>query len=194
LVDDRAQISTGGETIAFDPIDGQLYHASGFGTPNTGQIFEKIDPVTLTATNIPLSVDTYNDATALTHWTGNMFLLGDLSSKLFVVTSDGKVRFLSTLDHIAKGLVFAGTPPTTCPPAANTLFGAANQGPNGPSLLYQLDPTTAAPTLVGPVGFERVGGVAFNASGTLFGMGERSDGTDTNVLLTINPCTGQARK
>lgn len=195
LVDDRTLIATGGETIAFNPIDGQLYHAFGFGTPNTDQFFEKIslNPATLVATNIPLSVDSYFEATALTHWAGNMFLLGDLndglSSNLFVVTSDGKVRFLSTLDHVAKGLVFAGTPPT-CPPAAGTLFGTAFQGPDGPSLLYRLDSTTGAPTLIGPVGFELVGGIAFNASGSLFGVGERSDGTNTNVLLTIDPCTG----
>ncbi len=184
-----------GETIAFNPADGLIYRAYGSGVPNTDQFLVSVDPVTLAVTNIPLSVDSYNQATALTHWAGNFFLMADHSKNLFVVSSSGQVRLLSTLQSgvgDTKGLVFSGTPPA-CPPLA-PLYGAANlaqsESSHGMSLLYSLDPASGAPTLIGPIGFERVSGIAFNASGTLFGTGERRDGGVTSVLLTINPCTG----
>jgi uncharacterized repeat protein (TIGR01451 family) len=48
--------------------------------------------------------------------------------------------------------------------------------------------------MVGPIGFERVSAMTFVLDGTanpaLFATGERMDGTNTVVLITIDPCTG----
>jgi hypothetical protein len=69
------------------------------------------------------------------------------------------------------------------------LYGAAYNGPGAPASLYKVNPNTGAPTLVGAIGFNQVGAIDFNTSGTLYGVGNRvSDGTQ--VLLQINPLTG----
>ncbi|CAB1060079.1 hypothetical protein D1BOALGB6SA_4844 [Olavius sp. associated proteobacterium Delta 1] len=70
------------------------------------------------------------------------------------------------------------------------LYGAAHQGPDGMSTLYTINPASGAATPVGPIGFERVSAMDYDAEGTLFATGERADGTDTLVLLTIDPETG----
>ncbi len=190
-----------GETIAFNTSDGFLYRMYGSGLINDSQFLNKIDPVSLAVTNIPLSHDTYNQATALTYWAGNFLLMADHNSNLFLVSTDGRVKdlsFLSTGGGDDKGMVFGSSPPV-CPLLA-PLYGAANIGPTGPSLLYSLDPSSGAPTLIGPIGFERVGGMRFNSAGVLFGAGSRQDissvteggpsAVETQVLITINPCTG----
>jgi hypothetical protein len=177
-----------GEAISFNPVDGLIYHSSG--TPSC-QVFETINPSTLVSTKIPLSGDTVGEPIALAHWTGNFFLYSTLNS-LYLVTSTGQVHFLTNTgaaDTFYKGFVFAGSAPT-CPPLA-PLYGAANLGPTGPSLFYSLDPTSGAPTLIGPIGFERVGGMRFKFPATLFGSGSKQEGgVETQVLITINPCTG----
>jgi hypothetical protein len=69
------------------------------------------------------------------------------------------------------------------------LFGSAFSGPTGPSTFYSIDAETGAATAIGPIGFTRVGAMAFDASGTLYAIGRRpSDGR--NVLITINTATG----
>jgi hypothetical protein len=74
---------------------------------------------------------------------------------------------------------------------AQTLFGLAEQGNPGGSTLYTIDTSSGTATEVGPVtGFERCSGMDFDASGTLFATCERSDGSDTHVLVTIDPDTG----
>ena len=197
-----------GETIAFNPVDGLIYHTSGIGILNdpNGRIFESIDTATspLTITSITLTTDVNEEMTALTHWAGNLFLVADRSNAtLSMISTKGFARPMvgspasidGQMDHRSKGLAFLGSPPT-CPPLGN-LYGAAHQRQDGPSLLYQIDPATGNPTLVGPIGFERVSAMDFvgdatNATfgGTLFATGERQDFTDENVLLTIDPCTG----
>lgn len=176
-----------GEALAFNPKTKLLYHMSGFSQP----VFETIDPANpLTApVNIPVTVDTIGEATSIEFWSGDMFLVSDLSDNFFILKKNGEARFLSTADFSqVKGTAFAGTPPV-CPPTAQ-LYGAANRGPDGPSLFYALNAASGAATLIGPIGFERVSGIAFQASGVLFATGERQDGTNTDVLLKINPCTG----
>ena len=202
-----------GENIAFNPVDGLIYHASGDGVLNdpNGRIFESIDTGTspLTITSITFTTDVNQEMTALVHWAENLFLVADRSnSTLSMISTDGFVRPMvgspdpldGQMDHRSKGLAFLGSPPS-CPPLGN-LYGAAHQRRDGPSLLYQIDvgPTgtgTGMSTLVGPIGFERVSAMDFvgdptNATfgGTLFATGERQDFTDENVLLTIDPCTG----
>jgi len=59
-----------GEAIAFNSIDGMLYHLSGlnFGQPNDGvdQVFEKIDLNTQVITPIPLSGELFVNSNGLT--------------------------------------------------------------------------------------------------------------------------------
>jgi len=45
---------------------------------------------------------------------------------------------------------------------AQVLYGAAYQGPDGPSTLYTINIATGAATPVGPIGFERCAGMAFD--------------------------------
>jgi len=105
-----------GETLAFNPDDGLLYHASGIGTPNNpnGEKFETVDPDTLIVTNVPLSGFDYEELTSLTFLDGGFFA-GDLGNSafddpgFFRITTAGAVTFLGNMDHVSKGLVFALT-------------------------------------------------------------------------------------
>src|SRR5687768_2882423 len=77
------------------------------------------------------------------------------------------------------------------PTGGQELFGTAYQGTNGIADLYQIDPTTGGSALIGSTGFERVGGIDFDPlTGQLYGFGERDDGSDEQVLITIDPTTG----
>ena len=63
------------------------------------------------------------------------------------------------------------------------------------SKLYNINYTNGAPTLIGDIGFRLVGGIAFDANGTLFGVGETltAGGPPPEgnlVLITINRTTG----
>ena len=186
-----------GETIAFNPNDGLIYHLSGIETGV--QVFETIDPAGPAAApiNIPLSGVTYSEAVSLVHWFGDLFLMSDFGEigvgdgRFYVLSTRGEVRALNapaTLGLTTKGMVFTGTP-LACPAAAD-LYGAAHKGPDGLSILYAINPADGTPTAVGPVGFERVGAMAFDGAGTLFGVGETMDGASTSTFITIDPCTG----
>ncbi len=178
-----------GETIAFNPVDGMLYRFYGSGEGD--QFLVKVNPTTLAVTNIPLTGDSYNQATTLTHWAGNFFLMADHNTNAFIVTNTGLVKQLTALNSGSgdtKGLVFDSSAPSCSPLAA--LYATANQSSTTPSLLYTLNSTTAAVTLIGPTGFEGVSGIKFNSAGTLYGVGQTEDGNNTPVLITINPCTG----
>ena len=49
---------------------------------------------------------------------------------------------------------------------------------------------TGAATAIGLIGFERVSGMDFGPDGVLYATAERADGSDTPVLITIDPVTG----
>ena len=115
-----------GETIAHSAMDGLIYHASGLGAQNTNEIFEKINPSTRVVTNIPLSGDDYEEATALLHIAGGNFFLADLCQELFVVNDAGVVSLIGMMDHIAKGMAYL---PATA--AFTRLYGAGCAGPSG---------------------------------------------------------------
>jgi hypothetical protein len=72
---------------------------------------------------------------------------------------------------------------------AGRLYGVAFSGPNGPSTLYSIDHTTGAATAIGPVGFNGVSAMDFDASGKLYAIGKRPSGS-VSVLITINTTTG----
>lgn len=71
---------------------------------------------------------------------------------------------------------------------ADTILYGSTGGTDG--RLYQIDVTTQMVTFIGSTGFERIGGIAFNANGVLYGVsgGSASQGT----LLTINLTNGAA--
>lgn len=180
-----------GETITYNPFDGMLYRLFGSGDVNVQQFMVSVNPTTLAVTNIPLTGDTYNQATSLAHWAGNFLLMAGHDSNLYLVTTGGNVTNVSLLNSGSgdtKGLVFTGAP-APCSPLA-LLYGAANSSSGETSFLYSINPTTAAPSLIGPIGFGQIGGIRFNAGGTLFGTGQTQIGSGNVSLLTITPCTG----
>jgi hypothetical protein len=73
--------------------------------------------------------------------------------------------------------------------AFDTLYGSSFSGPTGPATLYQIDPETGAATIIGPIGFWRVGAMDTTEDGTLYAIG-RNPTTRKNVLLTIDRTTG----
>jgi hypothetical protein len=111
-----------GETLAFSPDEGLLFHASGIGTPNhpNGEKFETVDPVTLSITNVPLSGFDYEELTAL-HFFDGGFFAADLGSatvdmpRLFRISTAGVVTLIGDLDHVSKGLVPAADPVVPVP-------------------------------------------------------------------------------
>ena len=119
-----------GETLAFNPDDGLLYHASGIGTPNNpnGEKFETVDPDTLVVTNVPLSGFDYEELTALTFLDGSFFA-GDLGNSafddpgFFHITTGGAVTFLGNMDHVTKGLVAAAPAVVVVPALRNPMIG-----------------------------------------------------------------------
>jgi hypothetical protein len=151
-----------GETLAFNPDDGLLYHASGIGTPNNpnGEKFETVDPDTLIVTNVPLSGFDYEELTSLTFLDGGFFA-GDLGNSafddpgFFRITTGGAVTFLGNMDHVSKGLVLALDPPPT-PTATPSATPTATPKPPTPtptatpSATPTVSPTataTASPTI-----------------------------------------------
>jgi hypothetical protein len=100
-----------GETIAFNPDDGRIYHASGLDTP----IFESFVPPSGAITNIPLSgaglADLF-EATAFTFFQDGAFLMGDLAGNFMRITTGGDVTVLGFMDHVAKGLAFVPKQPS----------------------------------------------------------------------------------
>lgn len=97
-----------GEAIGFNPLDGRMYHASGFSLNN--RIFESIDLTQLTTIDIPLSPDDLtSEARALTFWESEgVFLWTDFDDeKLFRVAPDGQVTLVGEMDHRSKGLAFS---------------------------------------------------------------------------------------
>ena len=62
----------------------------------------------------------------------------------------------------------------------------------GDSRLYRIDPATGVSTVIGPIGFAGVSGLAFLPDGRLVGSAEADEaGTRVAVLIDINPFTGQ---
>lgn len=72
---------------------------------------------------------------------------------------------------------------------AQTLFGISYSGSDGLSTLHTINPATGAATAVGPIGFQRCGGMDFDGV-AMFATCERNDGSDTPVLVRIDLTTG----
>ncbi len=182
-----------------------LRHATGQGVQNTDEILEQVVPAGPTVT--PMLYATADFGTALSamssSWpdSASFFRLvatsdnGGGVSDVFILglpSSLGNLRQMASLDHVAEGIAITGTPPSCSP--LQPLYGAAHRGVNGPSVFYSIDAATAAASMVGPIGFEKVSAMTYVLDGTanpsLFAVGERMDGSNQSVLLTIDPCTG----
>ena len=75
--------------------------------------------------------------------------------------------------------------------AQTILFGSTgNLNSNGGGRLYRIDVTTQSVVLIGNTGFDRLGGIAFNNNGILYGVSGGSSGQGT--LLTIDTTNGTA--
>lgn len=84
-----------GEAIAFNPVDGLLYHASGVGM---NRVFESLDPITLTVTNIVTSGDAYSEITGIGFNPENGALyFSDLGTDLSTLTTQGIITDVAVL-------------------------------------------------------------------------------------------------
>lgn len=178
-----------GEIIALNPENGVMYHGSGNGT----QVFETIDNLgTCAVTNIPLSGD-ISEFMGLVYSTAQHHFLVTGFNELFSLTPTGTVNLIGafTPEVDIKGLTIIGNAPQRppCPPFA-PLYASTTLSSSSQSMLWAIDPSSGASLFVGLIGFERVGALAFGPDNRLYGIGERL-GTSTNVLIVINPCTGQ---
>ena len=103
-----------GEVIAFNPVDGLLYHGSGNGSPYNdpnGQILEAINPQTLQITprtiqGPPVLDETFEEQSSMVYQTNNVFLTGTIDEIFFSITAGGFVTELGDMDHVSKGLAF----------------------------------------------------------------------------------------
>jgi hypothetical protein len=114
-----------GEAIAFNPIDGMLYHLSGlnFGQPTDGsvQVFEKIDLNTQVITPIALSGDIFVNGNGLTFdETEGHFLFSANGGQpgdgpgiygLFSLTEGGQATALGLTDTFFGGTGFSNLVP-----------------------------------------------------------------------------------
>jgi hypothetical protein len=75
--------------------------------------------------------------------------------------------------------------------ADTILYGSTGDlNVNGGGRVYLIDVTIQNVTLIGNTGFDRLGGIAFNSNGTLYGVSGASTGPGT--LMTIDPTNGVA--
>jgi len=76
-------------------------------------------------------------------------------------------------------------------PSDTLLYGSTGgDNANGGGRLWLIDITTQGASLIGDTGFDRLGGIAFDSSGTLYGVSGGSSNQGT--LMTIDPTNGTA--
>ena len=73
---------------------------------------------------------------------------------------------------------------------AQVLYGINYSGSDGLSTFNTVSTTSGAATAIGAIGFERCSGMDVSAAGVVYATCERSDGSNTPVLITINVTTG----
>ena len=196
-----------GETIAFNPDDGRLYHSSGMGVNGADKVFESIDLNTLAISNIPLSGDTDVglQTLALVYDAAQSLFLGfrndggQGAGEYFSVTSTGVETLIGAMPTSTKSLAFHD-PDTVYPPVSgfgkreSHVYALDRDGP----YLSQLDATTGAEidligiTLPG-ITLQGGSGLAMNPlNGDLYAtvvvLGERSN----HRLVRLDPRTGVA--
>jgi plastocyanin len=76
-------------------------------------------------------------------------------------------------------------------PSDVLLYGSTGgDNATGGGRLWLIDVTTQSASLIGDTGFDRLGGIAFDSSGTLYGVSGGSDNQGT--LMTIDPTNAEA--
>ena len=76
-------------------------------------------------------------------------------------------------------------------PSDILLYGSTGgDNATGGGRLWLIDVTTQSASLIGDTGFDRLGGIAFDGSGTLYGVSGAS--AQQGTLMTINPANGTA--
>jgi hypothetical protein len=181
-----------GEEIAYDPVKGQIVHASGYDPPSSAdRVLEWINPKTLAITPIPLSGDTSDDEiTGLTYRNG-VFLAGGFDN-FYSITPGGVITALGPMSgDWYTGLAFVG----------NTLYGVIYSDQN----LYQVNPSNGAIISSKLIQTDGLGAIKLTAlathpcTGVLYGVlatGEdaTNDSPGSRLLVTINPTTAKATK
>ena len=90
-----------------------------------------------------------------------------------------------------EALNFGTDPCVASVPPFPALFGVARVGPNSPSVLVLIEPLIVVSQIGAGIGFERISGMDFDpTTGTLYATGERSDGSNRRVFITVDPVTG----
>ena len=101
-----------GEAIAMNTRIGnkQMYHASGVGPFNVLQIFEKINLLSKSVTQITYSGDIgsngLDEVASLVFQSDDLLLASDTSLQLFSISTDGVASFIGDTDFVYKGMAF----------------------------------------------------------------------------------------
>lgn len=95
-----------GEAIGYNSDNGMLYHASG-NKLDTSRIFEVINPVTLSITDIPISGPEYLEATSMVYDGGGNFLISGGAATLYRIDTSGNTTSVNSLSFFCKGLAFS---------------------------------------------------------------------------------------
>jgi len=118
------------QAIAFNPDDGLLYHAGGYG--DVFETVELVTPFNITDIDISGTALTNGQVQALTYWDAmDVFLWkqDNGSGPLFRVTSLGVETLIGTVDHHSRGLAFFDDEFTPIPePATLILFSSGLLG------------------------------------------------------------------
>jgi len=140
---------TDGESVVFHPLDGHIYHASGVGAPDIDRVFERIDVLAGSVTDVPLSGAPYSEATAMAYLASGDLVLADSADRLYTITQSGEVTFVANLDADVSGLVLLrkgvgenvciATPNSTGAPASMSAFGSDRARP-GDGLTLTVEP------------------------------------------------------
>jgi hypothetical protein len=157
-----------GETIAFNPVNRLIYHASGIAQLGGGHYWESIDAVAatiVTSTQFTGPDVGPNENTAMVYFPAKArFLVADLDNRLFDTTLAGVATWIGQLQSSSlQGLAFAG----------GVLHGGEG---TGGSLLHQLDPATglimsSVPVTLGGISVSGMNGLATDPrDGRLWGI------------------------
>jgi len=105
----------------------------------------------------------------------------------FTFTQAGSFSYFCCV-HCFKGM----TGVVNVASASDTILYGSTGGDNvnGGGRLWLIDVTIQSASLIGDTGFDRLGGIAFDANGTLYGVAGASGNPGT--LMTIDPTNGMA--
>lgn len=173
----------GGETIAFDPVGGLMYHASGV---STSARFESIGlGIPSVLSSVAFSGAFAGQVNAMTfNPVAGSFLLTSNNQHLYSVTPGGLTSDLGIVSTQLKGLAFVGT----------TLYGAAVRA-NELRTINPLNGATLSTLAFTLPGFTIAGatGLATNPdTGELWGVLKDNSVSSVRHLVTIDPATGAA--